>query len=147
MKIKKVTLGLIFGSLAFSILFLVLFTIVGYSMFSPFINGLPSFVALLVLAILSIYCFLNQMIATGSFIERYLKSNDYKWFTRFFWLLLLESLNKRISVLSAKKIITLNEWAKRNKKNINSYLNKAKRQTIPAFRKGGKWMVAEEFEG
>lgn len=79
--------------------------------------------------------------------EKYLKSNDYKWFTRFFWLLLLESLNKRISVLSAKKIITLNEWAKRNKKNINSYLNKAKRQTIPAFRKGGKWMVAEEFEG
>ena len=76
MKIKKVTLGLIFGSLAFSILFLVLFTIVGYSMFSPFINGLPSFVALLVLAILSIYCFLNQMIATGSFIERYLKSNN-----------------------------------------------------------------------
>lgn len=79
--------------------------------------------------------------------EKYLKSNDYKWFTRFFWLLLLESLNKRISVLSAKKIITLNDWAKRNKKNINSYLNKAKRQTIPAFRKGGKWMVAEEFEG
>ena len=79
--------------------------------------------------------------------ERYLKSNDYKWFTRFFWLLLLESLNKRISVLSAKKIITLNEWAKRNKKNINSYLNKAKRQTIPAFRKGGKWMISEEFEG
>ena len=79
--------------------------------------------------------------------EKYLKSNDYKWFTRFFWLLLLESLNKRILVLSAKKIITLNEWAKRNKKNINSYLNKAKRQTIPAFRKWGKWMIAEEFEG
>ena len=79
--------------------------------------------------------------------ERYLKSNDYKWFTRFFWLLLLESLNKRILVLSAKKIITLNDWVKRNKKNVNSYLNKAKRQTIPAFRKGGKWMVAEEFEG
>ena len=79
--------------------------------------------------------------------ERYLKSNDYKWFARFFWLLLLESLNKRISVLSAKKIITLNEWAKRNKKNINSYLNKAKRQTIPAFRKWGKWMISEKFEG
>lgn len=79
--------------------------------------------------------------------EKYLKSNDYEWFTRFFWLLLLESLNKRISVLSAKKIITLNEWAKKNKKNVKSYLNKAKRQTIPAFRKGGKWMIAEEFEG
>jgi len=41
----------------------------------------------------------------------------------------------------------LNEWAKNNGKNVNAYLNKAKRQTIPAFRKGGKWMVAEEFEG
>ena len=79
--------------------------------------------------------------------EKYLKNNDYKWFTRFLWLLLLESLNKRISVLSAKKIITLNDWEKINKKNVNSYLNKAKRQTIPAFRKGGKWMIAEEFEG
>jgi hypothetical protein len=47
----------------------------------------------------------------------------------------MESLNKRIQLLTAKKIITLNEWAKSNNKNVNSYLNKAKRQTIPAFRK------------
>lgn len=77
----------------------------------------------------------------------YLKKNDYKWFSKFFGLLLLESLNKRILTLTSKKIITLNEWAKNKGKNVNSYLNKAKRQTIPAFRKGGKWMVAEELEG
>jgi hypothetical protein len=47
----------------------------------------------------------------------------------------MESLNKRIQILTAKKIITLNEWAKKNNKNVNAYLNKAKRQTIPAFRK------------
>ena len=60
---------------------------------------------------------------------------------------MLESLNKRILTLTSKQIITLNEWAKNNGKNVNAYLNKAKRQTIPAFRKNGKWMVAEEFEG
>jgi len=77
----------------------------------------------------------------------YLKKNDYKWFSNFFGLLLLESLNKRILTLTAKRIITLNDWAKNNNKDIKSYLNKAKRQTIPTFRRGGKWMVAEEFEG
>ncbi|MBR4567495.1 hypothetical protein IKO18_03535 [bacterium] len=47
----------------------------------------------------------------------------------------MESLNKRIQLLTAKKIIPLSEWAKANNKNLVSYLNKAKRQTIPAFRK------------
>jgi hypothetical protein len=47
----------------------------------------------------------------------------------------MESLNKRIQILTTKNIITVNEWAKNNNKNVNSYLNKAKRQTIPAFRK------------
>ena len=79
--------------------------------------------------------------------DKYLKKNDYKWFSKFFGLLLLESLNKRILTLTAKRIITLNEWAKNNNKNVNSYLNKAKRQTIPAFRKWGKWMIDEEFVG
>ena len=70
--------------------------------------------------------------------DKYLIKNDYKWFSKFFGLLLLESLNKRILTLTAKRIISLNEWAKNNNKNINSYLNKAKRQTIPSFRKNGK---------
>lgn len=78
--------------------------------------------------------------------DKYLIKNDYKWFSKFFGLLLLESLNKRILTLTAKRIISLSEWAKNNNKNVNSYLNKAKRQTIPSFRKNGKWMVAEEFE-
>jgi Fic family protein len=77
--------------------------------------------------------------------DKYLKNDDYSWFSNLFALLLLESLNKRIQILTAKKIISLNEWAKLNNKNVNSYLNKAKRQTIPAFRKWWKWMIAEEY--
>lgn len=79
--------------------------------------------------------------------DTYLKKNDYKWFSEYFALLLMESLNKRIQTLTSKRIITLNEWAKKNSKNVNSYLNKAKRQTIPAFRKWDKWMISEEFDG
>jgi hypothetical protein len=57
----------------------------------------------------------------------------------------MESLNKRIAILTAKKIITLNEWCKKNKKNVTNYLNKAKRQTIPAFRIREKWSISENF--
>ena len=74
MKIKKITLGLIFGSLAFDILFFTIFAIVTYSIFSPFINGFIPFATLLIIAILSIYCFAIQMVTTGTFIEQYLKS-------------------------------------------------------------------------
>lgn len=77
--------------------------------------------------------------------DEYLKYDDYSWFTNLFALLLMESLNKRIHILTDKNIITLNERAKKNNKNVNSYLNKAKRQTIPAFRKWWKWMIAEEY--
>jgi hypothetical protein len=75
----------------------------------------------------------------------YLKNDDYTWFTNLFALLLMESLNKRIQILTAKNIITLNERAKKNNKNVNSYLNKAKRQTIPSFRKWWKWMISEDY--
>ena len=77
--------------------------------------------------------------------DEYLKNDDYTWFTNLFALLLMESLNKRIQILTAKNIITLNERAKKNNKNVNSYLNKAKRQTIPAFRKWWKWMISEDY--
>jgi hypothetical protein len=47
--------------------------------------------------------------------------------------------------LTAKKIISLSEWCKINNKNASSYLNKAKRQTIPAFRLREKWMISADF--
>lgn len=66
-------------------------------------------------------------------------------FTELFALLLQESLNKRITVLTAKKIIPLSVWAKQSGIKPNVAANKAKRQTIPAFRMREKWMIAEEF--
>ena len=66
-------------------------------------------------------------------------------FTELFALLLQESLNKRITVFTAKKIIPLSVWAKQSGIKSNVAANKAKRQTIPAFRMREKWMIAEGF--
>jgi Fic family protein len=66
-------------------------------------------------------------------------------FTELFALLMQESLNKRITVLTAKKIIPLSVWAKQSGFKPNVAANKAKRQTIPAFRMREKWMIAEGF--
>ena len=68
-------------------------------------------------------------------------------FTALFALLLIESLHKRITILTAKKIIPLSQWAAQRSIKANVAANKAKRQTIPAFRLREKWMIAEEFGG
>ena len=66
-------------------------------------------------------------------------------FTELYALLLQESLHKRISILTAKKIIPLALWALQKGVKPNVAANKAKRQTIPAFRLREKWMIAEGF--
>lgn len=60
--------------------------------------------------------------------------------------LLIESLYRRITLLSSPRIITVSEWAKTNNVAGNIAANKAVRGTIPAFRLRGKWMIAEDYE-
>ncbi|HMQ78359.1 MAG TPA: Fic family protein [Ignavibacteria bacterium] len=67
-------------------------------------------------------------------------------FTRLFALLLQESLHKRIAMLSDRKIIPLSLWASQNRIMPNTAANKAKRQTIPAFRLREKWMISANFK-
>lgn len=67
-------------------------------------------------------------------------------FSKLFALLLLETMHKRITILTAKKIIPLSKWAAKNAIKLNVAANKAKRQTIPAFHMREKWMIAEEYE-
>ncbi|MDR2963228.1 MAG: Fic family protein [Bacteroidales bacterium] len=66
-------------------------------------------------------------------------------FTELFAILLQEALHKRIAMLTAKRIIPLSRWAEKN--NIKSTIaaNKAKRQTIPAFRLREKWVIDEDY--
>ena len=66
-------------------------------------------------------------------------------FTELFASLLIESLYKRITLLSAPKVITVSAWAKANNVAGNVAANKASRGTIPAFRMREKWMIAADF--
>ncbi len=56
-------------------------------------------------------------------------------------LLLFESLHKRIAYLKSQKMIRLSEYAEQLGENKSAILNKAKRQTIPAFRERGVWKI------
>lgn len=67
-------------------------------------------------------------------------------FTNIVASLLIESLYRRITLLSSPRIITVSEWAKTNNVAGNIAANKAVRGTIPAFRLRGKWMIAEDYE-
>jgi len=76
---------------------------------------------------------------------KYQSTMKFGGFTGLFALLLQETLNKRITILTAKKIIPLSIWASQNGIKPNVAANKAKRQTIPAFRIREKWMVSQEY--
>ncbi|MFT3902622.1 MAG: Fic family protein [Niabella sp.] len=81
-----------------------------------------------------------------SLFTNYPVTMNYNGFSQLFALLLQEALHKRITMLIAKKIIPLSVWAKQNGIKGNIAANKAKRQTIPAFRLREKWMIDEDFD-
>ncbi|MBU1164558.1 Fic family protein [Patescibacteria group bacterium] len=60
-------------------------------------------------------------------------------------LALVESFHKRIAYLEGEEIVKLSEYAKKKNISISILLNKAKRQTIPAFREKGVWKIAKSF--
>lgn len=60
--------------------------------------------------------------------------------------LLIESLYKRITLMTAPKIITVSVWSKANDLAGSKALNKAIRGTIPAFRMREKWMISADFK-
>jgi Fic family protein len=76
---------------------------------------------------------------------KYPVTQRFDGFTSLFALLLQESLHKRIAMLSAKRIVPLSLWAERQGVKPNVAANKAKRQTLPAFRLREKWMIDENF--
>lgn len=78
--------------------------------------------------------------------DEYRRSQKYDGFTEHFARLLLESLHKRITLLTKPKIITVSEWAKQNGVRGNVAANKAARQTIPAFRMSERWMIAADYQ-
>ena len=56
---------------------------------------------------------------------------------------LANSYHKRLAYLEGKKIITLSEYAKKQRLSYSNLLNKANRQTIEAFQEKGIWRIGE----
>ena len=77
--------------------------------------------------------------------DRYVLTTKYEGFTALFAALLTEALYRRITLLTAPKIIPLAKWAKDNGVAGNIANNKALRQTIPAFRLRERWMIAADY--
>lgn len=77
--------------------------------------------------------------------DAYRITGKYDDFVTLFSSLLIESFYKRITLLSAPKVITVSAWAKANDVPGNIAANKASRGTISAFRMRQKWMIAADF--
>ena len=76
----------------------------------------------------------------ASFNE-YGKAKNAKTMEKIVTLALTESLHKRITYLRGEQITALADCAKKGRKSINTLLNAARRQTIPAFREKGVWKI------
>lgn len=77
--------------------------------------------------------------------DSYRVSGKFDDFTEMLASLLIESLYKRIALLTALRVTTVSAWAKTNGVAGNVAINKAARGTIPAFRMREKWMIAADF--
>ena len=54
---------------------------------------------------------------------------------------LAQSYHKRLAYMEGKTIVLLKDYGKQNKLSYSNLLNKAERQTIPAFREKGIWKI------
>jgi Fic family protein len=84
----------------------------------------------------------EKRIYYASFRE-YRDSKNAKTMEKIVTLALMESLHKRIAYLRSEMIASLADFAKTRKKSINTLLNAARRQTIPAFREKGVWKIGD----
>ncbi|SEB38967.1 Fic/DOC family protein [Microbacterium hydrocarbonoxydans] len=80
-------------------------------------------------------------------LDAYSRANRHDEMTRLLALLVLEALHKRISLLTSPEVIRLSEWARSVGMRGNVAANRAKRQTLPAFRVRDSWMLAADHRG
>jgi Fic family protein len=64
-------------------------------------------------------------------------------FSDYLYLVLSESLNKRLAYLRGAEIVKLSDYIKDLALNASATTNAAKRQTIPAFRQEGIWKIGK----
>lgn len=78
-------------------------------------------------------------------LEQDARTNSPDGLTRLLALLLFESLHKRLALITSRRVISLADWARATGVRGTVAANKAKRQTIPAFRIRDRWSIAGEY--
>lgn len=79
-------------------------------------------------------------------LDEYTKTNRIDKLAELFAKLLIEALYRRNTKLTAKKIISVADWAKANDINQQTATNKAIRGTIPAFRMREHWKIDADYK-
>lgn len=77
-------------------------------------------------------------------LDAYSRTDRHDEMTRLLALLVLEALHKRIALLTSPEVISLAQWARSAGMRGNVAANRAKRQTLPAFRMRDRWMIASD---
>ncbi len=77
-------------------------------------------------------------------LDVYSRTDRHDEMTRLLALLVLEALRKRIALLTSPDVISLAQWARSADMRGNVAANRAKRQTLPAFRMRDRWMIASD---
>ncbi|MGX1933463.1 Fic family protein [Microbacterium resistens] len=86
----------------------------------------------------------NRMADYYPLFVQYGRSDDAGGMTRLIAVLLMEAVHKRLAMIGSPRIISLSDWARANGVRGTVAANKAKRQTLPAFRVRDRWMIAED---
>lgn len=80
-------------------------------------------------------------------LERYEVHGDTGGLSALVALSLMEAIHKRLAILGPAPIVNLSKWARQSGLSGSSAANKAKRQTIPAFRINGVWKISADYNG
>ena len=87
----------------------------------------------------------NRQADYYALLDRYAKTDVHDGMTRLLALLLQESLHKRIALVTSRRVVPLADWARAAGVRGAVAANKAKRQTIPAFRLRDRWTIAADY--
>lgn len=78
-------------------------------------------------------------------LDEYVKTGEIDQITELFAKLLVESLHRRIGILTARRLMRLTDWAAQHGMSAQSAINKATRGTLSAFRMRGHWMIDADY--
>ncbi len=78
-------------------------------------------------------------------LSRYAVTDDHTGMTRLLGLLLREAIHKRLALIESPRVVPLAVWARTVGIPGAAATNRAKRQTIPAFRLRGRWMIPADW--